>query len=113
MKLRIEQQFHNALRAARSPSEVLPTVQGVRAVNGASTPEVPTEYTTTVVIGSGLPGLAVAGELSRRGVSAIVVEGLLAQPPGPSRSPLPDSSDRGERNDLLRLLQAYATSHEL
>ena len=82
-------------------------------MNGASTPEVPTEYTTTVVIGSGLPGLAVASELSRRGVSSIVVEGLLSQPPGPSRSPLPDSSDRGERNDLLRLLQAYAASHEL
>ncbi|TJY70153.1 FAD-binding protein [Arthrobacter sp. CAU 1506] len=83
-------------------------------MSGTSTPEVPTEYTTTVVIGSGLPGLAVASELSRRGVSSIVVEGLLSQPSDPSRrSPLPDSSDRGERNDLLRLLQGYAASHEL
>ncbi|MEV7649574.1 FAD-binding protein [Arthrobacter sp. NPDC089319] len=83
-------------------------------MSGVSIPEVPTEYTTTVVIGSGLPGLAVASELSRRGVSSIVVEGLLAQPSDPSRrSALPDSSARGERNDLLRLLQAYAASHAL
>ncbi|MGM0930195.1 MAG: FAD-binding protein [Actinomycetota bacterium] len=83
-------------------------------MSGVSTPEVPTEYTTTVVIGSGLPGLAVASELSRRGVSSIVVAGLLSQPSDPSRRcPLPDSSVRGDRNDLVRLLQAYATSHEL
>jgi glycine/D-amino acid oxidase-like deaminating enzyme len=83
-------------------------------VSGVSTPEVPTEYTTTVVIGSGLPGLAVASELSRRGVSSIVVEGLLSPPSDPSRrSPMPDSSVRGERNDLLRLLHAYAASHAL
>jgi hypothetical protein len=83
-------------------------------VSGVSTPEVTTEYTTTVVIGSGLPGLAVASELSRRGVSSIVVEGLLSQPSDPGRrSPLPDSSVRGERNDLLRLLHAYAASHAL
>lgn len=83
-------------------------------MSGVSTPAVPTEYTTTVVIGSGLPGLAVASELSRRGVSSIVVAGLLSQPSDPSRrSPLADSSVRGDRNDLVRLLQAYAASHEL
>lgn len=83
-------------------------------MSGVSVPEVPTEYTTAVVIGSGLPGLAVASELSRQGVSSIVVEGLLPQPADHGRrSPLADSAHRSERNDLLRLLQAYAASHAL
>jgi cation diffusion facilitator CzcD-associated flavoprotein CzcO len=35
-----------------------------------------TEQTTTVIIGTGLSGLAVAAELRRRGVGSIVVDGL-------------------------------------
>src|SRR6476620_11034170 len=35
-----------------------------------------TERTTTVIIGTGLSGLAVGAELRRRGVDAIVVDGL-------------------------------------
>jgi cation diffusion facilitator CzcD-associated flavoprotein CzcO len=34
-----------------------------------------TEQTTTVIIGTGLSGLAVAAELRRRGVHSIVVDG--------------------------------------
>lgn len=83
-------------------------------MSGLPTTEVHTEYTTTVVIGSGLPGLAVASELSRQGVSSIVVEGLLPQSAESCRRPtLADSALRSERNDLLRLLQGYATSHSL
>ena len=48
-------------------------------------PDSATERTTTVVIGAGLSGLAVASELSRYGVGSIVVDGFgpLAQT-GPS-----------------------------
>jgi hypothetical protein len=71
----------------------------------------PAELTTTVVIGSGLPGLAVASELSRRGVDSIVVEGLECIDSGPLRTVMTDSVSLSERSELLRLLRAYASSH--
>lgn len=72
----------------------------------------PAESTTTVVIGAGLPGLAVASELSRRGVRPIVVEGLGgARPPAaPPCSIMTDPVSLTERSELLRLLQGYAAS---
>jgi len=74
--------------------------------------DLPAESTTTVVIGTGLPGLAVASELSRRGIASIVVEGLgCCAAAAPRRSVLPDSVSRTEQSDLLRLLQGYAVSH--
>lgn len=69
------------------------------------------EMTTTVVIGSGLPGLAVATELSHRGISSIVVEGLECLNTGPTRAVMTDSGSLSERTELLRLLRGYATSH--
>lgn len=83
------------------------------------------ERTTTVVIGAGMPGLAVASELSRRGVDAIVVGGLngLASPIAPSGLPAvtgklprcdgPDAASLQERNEILRHLRNYAASHHL
>lgn len=49
------------------------------------------EITTTVVIGSGLSGLAVASELSRRGVQSIVVESVECLNSGPNRTIMTDS----------------------
>ena len=78
------------------------------------------ERTTTVVIGAGLPGLAIATELRRRGVDSITVSGLEAL--GATRtsqtSPLqrcdaPGASSLQERNEILRHLRNYAASHHL
>ncbi|NYD78382.1 hypothetical protein SAMN05216555_109145 [Arthrobacter cupressi] len=81
------------------------------------------ERTTTVVIGAGMPGLAVASELSRRGVDAIVVSGLNGRALGlPGSSPRtgalgrcdrPDAASLQERNEILRHLRNYAASHHL
>lgn len=70
------------------------------------------ESTTTVIIGSGLSGLAVASELSRKGVAAIVVSGCggLLGDCSTHRSPA-DPSMLHERADLLRLLRTYARNH--
>lgn len=82
-------------------------------------PAASTERTTAVVIGAGMSGLAVASELSRYGVDAIVVDGL--QVPGASQ-PLNtgilqrcDAADAGlqERSEILRHLRNYAASHGL
>lgn len=73
----------------------------------------PTESTTTVVIGSGLSGLAVASELCRKGVDAIVVEGLSVRDGCSRRTTLTDAGTRAERCELLRLLRGYAESHSL
>jgi hypothetical protein len=78
------------------------------------------ERTTTVVIGAGLPGLAIATELRRRGVDSIIVSGL--ESPGANQAsqtaPLqrcdtPGASSREERNEILRHLRNYAASHQL
>jgi hypothetical protein len=71
------------------------------------------EMTTTVVIGSGLSGLAVASELSRRGVESIVVESMECLNSGPNRTIMTDSVSLSERTELLRLLRCYASSHSL
>lgn len=84
-------------------------------------PDSATERTTTVVIGAGLSGLAVASELSRYGVGSIVVDGFgpLAQT-GPSvhtgmlqRCEVADPASMLERNQILRHLRNYAASHHL
>lgn len=79
-----------------------------------------TERTTTVIIGAGLPGLAIASELRRRGVDSIVVDGLetlgVAQPANTISLPrcdAPNSATIQERNEILRHLRNYAASHKL
>ncbi|MFH5879665.1 NAD(P)-binding protein [Arthrobacter sp. NA-172] len=83
-------------------------------------PAASTERTTAVVIGAGMSGLAVASELSRYGVDAIVVDGLHV--PGASHSlntgilQLCDAVDAArlrERIEILRHLRNYASSHRL
>lgn len=71
------------------------------------------EVTTTVIIGSGLPGLAVASELSRRGIESITVEGLECLDSGAFHAVTGDSMSLSERSELLRLLRGYAASHHL
>ncbi|MFP5311079.1 MAG: NAD(P)-binding protein [Actinomycetes bacterium] len=79
-----------------------------------------TEQTTTVIIGAGLSGLAVAAELRRHGVGSIVVDGL----DGSGASPTPgtaslqrchagESHTLRERNEILRHLRNYAASHSV
>ncbi|MFF2346403.1 NAD(P)-binding protein [Pseudarthrobacter sp. NPDC058119] len=79
-----------------------------------------TEQTTTVVIGTGLSGLAVAAELRRHGVDSIVVDGLdilgQAQPANTAslqRCDAADSDTLRERNEILRHLRNYAASHSV
>lgn len=84
------------------------------------TPDSGTERTTTVVIGAGLSGLAVASELSRYGVGSIVVDGFGAlSTTGPSvhtgmlqRCDVADPAMK-ERTEILRHLRNYAASHHL
>ncbi|MCC2661536.1 MAG: FAD-binding protein [Arthrobacter sp.] len=78
------------------------------------------ERTTTVVIGTGLPGLAIATELCRRGVDAIIVSGLESPGTGDAfqaaprqRRDAPGTPSREERNEILRQLRNYASSHHL
>jgi len=71
------------------------------------------EHTSTVVIGSGLSGLAVASELSRRGIDSIVVESLECFDSGAMRTVMTDSVSLSERTELMRLLRGYATAHQL
>jgi glycine/D-amino acid oxidase-like deaminating enzyme len=78
------------------------------------------ERTTTVVIGSGLPGLAIATELRRRGVDSIIVSGLESPGAGNTsqtaplqRRDAPGTPSREERNEILRQLRNYASSHQL
>ncbi|WP_461175104.1 NAD(P)-binding protein [Arthrobacter sp. Z1-9] len=79
-----------------------------------------TEQTTTVIIGTGLSGLAVAAELRRRGVDSIVVDGLdilgAGQPANTTslqRCDAADSASLRERNEILRHLRNYAASHDV
>jgi len=79
-----------------------------------------TEQTTTVIIGTGLSGLAVAAELRRRGVHSIVVDGLdilgAGQPANTAslqRCDAADSVSLQERNEILRHLRNYAASHHV
>jgi glycine/D-amino acid oxidase-like deaminating enzyme len=79
-----------------------------------------TERTTTVIIGTGLSGLAVGAELRRRGVDAIVVDGLdilgAGQPANTTslqRCDAADSDSLRERNEILRHLRNYASSHQM
>jgi hypothetical protein len=79
-----------------------------------------TEQTTTVIIGTGLSGLAVAAELRRRGVHSIVVDGLdilgAGQPANTAslqRCDAADSVSLRERNEILRHLRNYAASHQM
>lgn len=85
-----------------------------------STMPASTERTTAVVIGAGMPGLAVASELSRYGVDAIVVDGMYV--PAPSqplntgilqRCDAADAACLQERSEILRHLRNYAASHGL
>lgn len=76
-----------------------------------------TEQTTTVIIGTGLPGLAIASELRRRGVACIMVDGLdtlgTANTVSLPRCDAPNSATMQERNEILRHLRNYAASHNL
>lgn len=71
------------------------------------------ESTSTVVIGSGLSGLAVASELSRRGIDSIVVESLECADSGAMRTVMTDTISLTERTELMRLLRGYAAAHQL
>lgn len=82
-------------------------------IKGNQAPPATAEMTSTVVIGSGLSGLAVASELSRRGIESIVVEGIDCVDTGPGRTVMADSAAFVERTELLRLLRGYAQSHAL
>ncbi|GAB3570323.1 hypothetical protein GCM10027405_34840 [Arthrobacter alkaliphilus] len=73
-----------------------------------------------MVIGAGMPGLAVASELSRYGVDAIVVDGMYVPAPLQplntgllQRCDAADAACLQERSEILRHLRNYAASHGL
>lgn len=72
------------------------------------------ESTTTVVIGTGLSGLAVAGELSRRGVETVTVHGLEAGAPNTMTAALRvtdlSSDDSAEYLQVMRHLRNHVAS---
>ncbi|MBP2412936.1 glycine/D-amino acid oxidase-like deaminating enzyme [Arthrobacter stackebrandtii] len=81
---------------------------------GAAPPEA--EMTTTIVIGSGFSALAVAAELNRQGVKAIVVDGACSlKQPSPIQPTTGGISleELSERSEIVRLLEHYARRHEL
>ncbi|UVJ39953.1 FAD-dependent monooxygenase [Arthrobacter sp. CJ23] len=86
-----------------------------------NTPVSGMEHTTTVVIGAGLSGLAVASELSRYGVGSIVVDGLdvlgsaaVSTSTGLlPRCDIADPASMQERSEIMRHLRNYAASHSL
>jgi len=101
----------DALRFENFEEEAL--VSSMPGLSGA-------ERTTTVVIGAGLPGLAIATELRRRGVDSIIVSGLESPGGGQTSQTAPlqrcdaaDGSSREERNEILRHLRNYASTHQL
>lgn len=82
-------------------------------VRCASATSTSAEHTSTVVIGSGLSGLAVASELSRRGIDSIVVESLECFDSGAMRTIMTDTVSLSERTELMRLLRGYAAAHQI
>ena len=98
----------DALRFENLEEEVVSRMPGL---SGA-------ERTTTVVIGTGLPGLAIATELRRRGVDSIIVSRLespggQAQKSAHQRCDDAEAASIQERNEILRHLRNYASSHRL
>lgn len=91
-------------RAGREPNGI--------GANGATAAGRRPEATAVVVIGCGLPGLAVASELSRQGIDPVVLNGL-RQDIDSVHSPVPDARSLPERAELLRLLHGYAVGHSL
>lgn len=72
----------------------------------------PTEATTTIVIGSGFSGLAMAAELNRQGIKAIVVDCSAPNLAAPVTGGI-SLDAMGERSEILRLLEHYAHRHDL
>lgn len=74
------------------------------------------EMATTIVIGSGFSALAVAAELNRQGVKAIIVDGAC---PSKQHSPTQPSTggisldELSERSEIVRLLEHYARRNDL
>lgn len=75
----------------------------------------PSEATTTVVIGSGFSALAVAAELNRQGIKAIMVDSFcpVKQSPPPPTTGSISLDALTERSEIVRLLEHYARRHEL
>lgn len=74
------------------------------------------EKTTTIVIGSGFSALAVAAELNRQGIEAIVVDGSCSlRQPSPIQPITGGISleELSERSEVVRLLEHYARRHDL
>lgn len=99
----------NAVR--RRSAKVTSAPGPLVALNTPPSPEV----TATIVIGSGFSGLAMATELHRQGIESIVLDNFC---PTPVNSPTPSTGGINleamtERAEILRLLQHYASRHEL
>ena len=95
---------------------VAPSTARARAAAVPATAGPATEETTTIVIGSGFSALAVAAELNRQGIKAIVVDSSCAFKQ-PSRSQPTTGgislAELSERSEIVRLLEHYARRHEL
>ncbi len=102
------------MRAA--PQTAAPQTAAPQTAAPQTVPEIvlAAEATTTIVIGSGFSGLAMAAELNRQGIKAIVVDcpSHAHGPAAPSTGGI-SLDAMGERTEILRLLEHYAHRHEL
>jgi hypothetical protein len=75
------------------------------------------ESTSAIVIGTGLSGLAVAGELSRHGVASVTVDGLESAAPSTATTTLRvtdlSSTESVEYLQVMRHLRAHVASQGL
>lgn len=80
----------------------------------STSPLTASESTTAVVIGTGLSGLAVAGELSRRGIATVTVHGLESGAPSTATTTLRvtdlSSEESAEYLQVMRHLRNHVAS---
>ena len=98
-----------------STAPVTATPRATAPSSAIASPNVPAEATTAVVIGSGFSALAVAAELNRQGVKAIMVDSFC---PVKQSSPPPTTGGisldaLSERSEVVRLLENYARRNDL
>jgi NADPH-dependent 2,4-dienoyl-CoA reductase/sulfur reductase-like enzyme len=98
-----------------SAAPVTVTPRATAPSSAIASPDVPAEATTTVVIGSGFSALAVAAELNRQGVKAIMVDSFcpVKQSSTPPTTGGISLDALSERSEVVRLLENYARRHDL
>lgn len=104
------------MKSASFAATLLPTSDAADPAGIPGPAQGPAENTSTIVIGSGFSALAMAAELNRQGIAAIVVESfcpLKQYSPAPPTTGGISLAELTERSEILRLLEHYARRHKL